>query len=797
MDVNQAGGVIKPLYALGQRVNTREVRQTGPDGTPFNAANSGFRPTPFAIKGDTASSPPPLSMGVSGSKAGIASRPPPPEKRAVSAPSSNELINANNRAAECSDQLKKLRVDCEERVRSKALEFQDAIAARDARIKVLEANALKNASASKAAEDTRKCLADLKELKDLLDKAKSDKKSAESRADAAEDDARSKARDAERLARDLKRETSEHDVTKKSLATSSKTVESAGDRVFALASENDALKEQVASLKRDGAELKDADDKLRAAQERLDREKALRAADADRASESLKVALDTIASLNASVADMGGKNVDCEKLVAKLRGLLGEAEDKLEESKKRAEQEAAGLRAAQGSQIQLNKTVVDQLNARLDAERERAAAEKTRMDDKVRKADEEIADLRKKVAGADAKVADIQARLADCETGRGDADADLDAVRKDCAARITKLETSHAEYVSAFESKIDVLDKSLADCNRDKESIEKLRESMAAFESRIASLTAELAECGSDKGRMSETIESLRVTVKDFEFRVSTLTTELGECERDKGGASHDTDTLRESMLVLESRVSLLDKELAECGGEKGRMADLIARLRESVSDLESRIVTASSASERTIEELRSSSREYEQTISELRSSSSVYERTIAELRASISANENSAPGMDCSVIVSACTDFVKACYDAFNAILAVYDARTTVTVAVMSRSWDNFQSAKAVYNRALDASDAATTASFVALKDLGRALGSQGCRPPTWDWVGPAPRTKDVALSNMFQSVFNQPAKVAKPGPRWSGGGSGSNATVLGAWALGAVTVAMSLVPR
>jgi chromosome segregation ATPase len=780
MDVNQVGGVIKPPEAWKQRPgNSREVRQTGPDGTPFNAANSGFRPTPFAIKGDTGSSPAPLSMDIAGSKAQIASRPPPPEKRAVSAPSSNELINANNRAAECSDQLKKLRVDCEERVSSKALEFQKAVADRDARIKVLEATALKNASASKAAEETRKCLADLKDLQALLEKAKADKKAADSRAAAAEDDARSKARDAERLARDLKRETSEHDVTKKSFAASQKTVESAGDRVFALARENDALKEQVESLKRDSVD--DCKLKLEAAQDRLYREKNARASDADRAAESLKVALDTIASLNAAVSDLGGKNVDCEKLVAKLRGLLDDAEDKLAESEKKAAQEAAALRAAQGSQIQLNKTAVDQMNARLDAERERAAAEKARMEDKVRKADDEIADLRKKAAEADAKVAAIQARLADCEAGRGDADADLVTARKDCAATIAKLETSHAEYVTAFESKIEVLDKALADCDRDKsgasESIEKLRQSMAAFESRIASLTAELAVCGSDKGALSETIESLRVTINEFEVRVSTLTTKLGECERHKDG----TASLRESMLVLESRVSALDKELVDCGGEKGRMSELIASLRESVSDLESRIVTAGGVSER--------------TIAELRASNSVYERTIAELRSSMSTYENS--GLDCGVIVGACTNFVKACYDAFNAILAVYDARTTVTVAVMSLSWENFQSAKAVYNRALDASDAATTASFVALKDLGRALGSQGCRPPTWDWVGPAPRTKDVALSNMFQSVFNQPVKVTKPGPRWSGGGSGSNATVLGAWALGAVTVAMSLVPR
>lgn len=440
MGDNQGGGapVIRQLQALGNRTKPPRVTQMD-SGNVLVSQNSGFRPTPFDARAPSTASPPPLSLDLAGSKAPMGARPAAVAKKAVSAPDSAELINARARASKCEDDRKRDREECDKKVLAKAAEFEQAIAARDVRIKVLEASALKNASASKAVEDARRCAAELEaERRRSQDLVQERTDCAEKLTDA-RNDARVKGQQLDALRKELA-------ATKAQLDSNLKIVRSAGDKLIDLESSKKRCEEELAAARGSAADacklkLDDAAAKLRDANEQLERERARGRANAERDAASLKDARETVEALSKEVASLGGKELDCERLVAKLRSALKDAEDKLDDAQKRAEQEAAALRAAQGSQIQLNKTATDQLNARMDAERERADADKQRCEDKLRKAESEVDELRKRAEAAKLDggrcaldLANLRDRLAAAEKDAGADAAEMERMRARLAA---------------------------------------------------------------------------------------------------------------------------------------------------------------------------------------------------------------------------------------------------------------------------------------------------------------------------------------------------------------------------
>ncbi len=558
------GGATGPFAPHRQHTKPGSHSSTGPTGERQGNSGPGLRPTLIPSSESQPNAVPlPPNYQVTGTGVALSSRPAAKPKPVVSAPDSDDCIRVREQLRKCEAERKQGEADCKAKLIAAAAAWQAAVVEKDARIAALETRLQGAASASKAADDARKCKADLeRERKRAQD--------AEGKLDAAEDDARRAKRELDALKKECA-------TTKQQLAAADKLSRDAADKLIELDLARQACVDELASrkgCKDELAKLKGADAAARAAE-------------------------NAIKDLQRVVDDQASDNKDCQELLAKLRGALEEA----------ARDIAIGCGDAAAAELAARTRCDGQIDAlrveykrRLATEQARCAAEIAALQERLSTAErnaktdaEEMARLREKLAQVDSKGGDCEELVAVLKSR-------IEALQ----AQITSTRAAESELKRSNERLSDEVAKCRTETGRVRremeadvriktDEVDDLRLQLEAAEANIVRLRAAVAE-GTVSLQMQ--LDSHLQACVALKRRLSAAEAELAAAKSKAAGTTDALEielkfkldlnvTLTARVAELETLVAKLEARIAQLQTEHGSATDVVRIKAELVVQLQ------------------------------------------------------------------------------------------------------------------------------------------------------------------------------------------------------------------
>jgi len=313
----------------------------------------------------------------------------------------------------------------------------------------------------------------------------------------------------------------------------------------------------------------------------------LKLADAEKRSTSLQAKLDDLSKADLAIAAAAKTREEATSRASAAEQQVAEANRRAEDAEKRAS-------AADTMAKAMAKDVAEALRRAADADTQKRAGAR------------EHADLARRVEKAEAANANSDAAIKAAEERAAEAEARVEAVRKEVA---DQLEATQKELAARLEATQKELGAKVEAAQRE---LAAERKTSLALVDRKTQLERELADARAALPEAMRRAEAAEQRVSEHEVQLETMQDRIDDLESSLAVAETATQA---SLAEATEKITALQAQLAEQKQASGKGGEIISELRAKISELEQRIAATETERDTARDELRRANEEMSELV--------------------------------------------------------------------------------------------------------------------------------------------------------------------------------------
>ena len=313
----------------------------------------------------------------------------------------------------------------------------------------------------------------------------------------------------------------------------------------------------------------------------------LKLADAEKRSTTLQARLDDLSKADLAIAAAAKTREEATSRASAAEQQVAEANRRAEDAEKRAS-------AADTMAKAMAKDVAEALRRAADADTQKRAGAR------------EHADLARRVEKAEAANATSDAAIKAAEDRAAEAEARVEAVRKEVA---DQLEATQKELAARLEATQQELGAKVEAAQRE---LAAERKTSLALVDRKTQLERELADARAALPEAMRRAEAAEQRVSEHEVQLETMQDRIDDLESSLAVAETATQA---SLAEATEKITALQAQLAEQKQASGKGGEIISELRAKISELEQRIAATETERDTARDELRRANEEMSELV--------------------------------------------------------------------------------------------------------------------------------------------------------------------------------------